>query len=63
MDYCKFLVQDFRNFELSLMDLNPFLTENPITDTLANSEDPDKMWFHQCLHCLLRQNWSSEKEK
>ena len=28
--------------------------------TLANSEDPDEMpqtaAFHQCLHCLLRQN-------
>ena len=35
-------------------------------DTLANSEDPDEMAhkaaFHQGLHCLLRQNQSSEKE-
>ena len=34
--------------------------------TLTNSEDPDEMphtvAFHQCLHCLLRQNLSSEKE-
>ena len=34
--------------------------------TLANSEDPDEMphnvAFHQDLHCLLRQNRSSEKE-
>ena len=34
--------------------------------TLANSEDPDAMQhhaaFHQGLHCLLRQNRSSEKE-
>ena len=34
--------------------------------TLANSEDPDEMLhnaaFHQGLHCLLRQNRSSEKE-
>ena len=34
--------------------------------TLANSEDPDEMLhsaaFHQGLHCLLRQDWSSEKE-
>ena len=34
--------------------------------TLANSEDPDEMQhyaaFHQGLHCLLRQNQSSEKE-
>ena len=34
--------------------------------TLLNSEDPDEMphnvAFHQGLHCLLRQNQSSEKE-
>ena len=34
--------------------------------TLTNSEDPDEMphntVFHQGLHCLLRQNPSSEKE-
>ena len=34
--------------------------------TLANSEDPDEMpqnvAFHQGLHYLLRQKWSSEKE-
>ena len=34
--------------------------------TLANSEDPDEMAqcapFHQGLHCLLRQNGSSEKQ-
>ena len=34
--------------------------------TMANSEDPDEMphkaAFHQGLHCLLRQNRSSEKE-
>ena len=33
---------------------------------LANSVDPDEMphyvAFHQGLHCLLRQNQSSEKE-
>ena len=33
--------------------------------TLANSEDPDEMpqnaAFHQGVHCLLRQNQSSEK--
>ena len=33
---------------------------------LANSEDPDEILhyaaFHQCLHCLLRQKQSSEKE-
>ena len=34
--------------------------------TLANSEDPDEMphvAFHLGLHCLLRQNRSSEKNK
>ena len=35
--------------------------------TLANSEDPDEMQqnaaFQHCLHCLLRQNQSSEKKK
>ena len=34
--------------------------------TLANSEEPDEMphsvAFHQDLHCLIRQNQSSEKE-
>ena len=34
--------------------------------TLSNSEDSDEMphnaAFHQGLHCLLRQNRSSEKE-
>ena len=33
--------------------------------TLANGEDPDEVpqeWaFHQCPHCLLRQNRSSVK--
>ena len=33
---------------------------------MANSEDPDKMpqqvACHQCLHCFLRPNGSSEKE-
>ena len=40
-------------------------TRNLQTDTLANSEYPDKMphkgAFHQHLHCLLRQNRPSEK--
>ena len=35
-------------------------------ETLTNSEDPDvmplKAIFHQDLHCLLRQNKSSEKQ-
>ena len=35
--------------------------------TLASSEDPDEMphyaAFHQGLHCLLRQNQSSERKK
>ena len=33
---------------------------------MANSEDPDEMphkvAFHQGLHCILKQNGSSEKE-
>ena len=33
---------------------------------MANDEDPDEMQhnaaFHQSLHCLLRQNGSSEEE-
>ena len=42
-------------------------TRSPKTGTLENSEDPDEMphyyaAFHQGLHCLLRQNQSSEKE-
>ena len=41
-------------------------TGNPITGTLANSEDPDEMphdaAFHQGLLCLLRENQSSGTE-
>ena len=40
---------------------NPFM---PDTGTLVNSENPDEMpqnvAFHQGLHCLLRENGSSE---
>ena len=34
------------------------------TDEMPNSTDemPNSMAFHQCLHCLLKQKWSSEKE-
>ena len=36
---------------------NPSYIGNSLTDTLANSEDPDEMQhnaaFHQGLHCLL----------
>ena len=39
-------------------DNKPFRLEMPKTGTLANSTDPDEV-----LHCLLRQNRSSEKEK
>ena len=46
--------------------LNPLHTGNLKTGTYANSEDPDEMSlqaaFYQGLHCLLRQNQSSEKE-
>ena len=38
--------------------VDPLYTGSPKTSTLANSEDPDEMWyntaFHQDLHCLLR---------
>ena len=41
-------------------------TRNPIIGTFAKSEDPDEMLhnaaFHQDLHCLQRQNLSSENE-
>ena len=41
----------------------PLETGNPIMGTLSNSEDPDdNAAFHEGLHCLLRQNRSSEKE-
>ena len=44
----------------------PLNTGDTKTGTLANSEDPDEMphnaALHQGLHCLLRQNRSSEKE-
>ena len=40
--------------------------QKPLMGTLTNSDDPDEMphngAFHQGLHCLLRQNQSSEKE-
>ena len=49
-----------------LCKFNPFGNVNPLTGTIANSEDPDEMQhnaaFHQGLHCLLRQNQSSERE-
>ena len=42
------------------------MVQKPLTGTLAKSEDPDEMLhiaaFHLGLHCLLRQNRSSEKE-
>ena len=45
---------------------NPLKTRNPLTGTLANSEDPDEMpqdaAFRLGLHYLLRQNRYSEKE-
>ena len=47
--------------------INPLKTKTPKMGTLENSEDPDEMpqyaAFHQGLHCLLRQNQSSEKNK
>ena len=48
-------------------DFNPLYTWNLFISTLANIEDLDKMSnnevFHQGLHCLRKQKWSSEKEK
>ena len=45
-------------------DFNPLYTGNPLTSTLANSEDPDEMQhyaaFHQDSHCLLRQKRYTE---
>ena len=45
---------------------NLLKTRNPKTGTLADSVDPDEMphnaAFHQYLHCLVRQNQTSEKE-
>ena len=41
----------------------PSETGNPIMGTLSNSEhQDDSAAFHEGLHCLLRQNQSSEKE-
>ena len=41
-------------------------TGKPQNRSFTNSEDPDEMpqivAFHQGLHCLLKQNQSSEKE-
>ena len=48
----------YRYFGYTLF-LNPFCTVDPLRKILANSEDPDEMpqkvAFHQGLHCLLRQ--------
>ena len=53
----------------SAIPFNPLWNENHSTGTLtdmANSEDqaemPHNVAFYQGLHCLLRQNRSSEKE-
>ena len=52
---------------LSTIKLNPLYTVvTPKCILLANSEDPDEMLnyvaFHQGLHYLPRQKWSSAKE-
>ena len=43
-----------------------FEDQKPQNGYLANSEDPDEMphhvAFHQGLHCVLRQNQSSEED-
>ena len=50
----------------SCLSFNPLRTRKLITGTSANNEDPDEMLhyaaFHRSLHCLLRQNRSSEEE-
>ena len=52
--------------QYNVLNPKPVRTGNPSRDTMANCEDPDEMKhntaFHQDLHCLLRQNLSSEKE-
>ena len=62
----QFLSGRFTLVLLYLYALNPLKTRNPQMGILANSEDPDEMLhnatFTQSLHCLLRQNQSSEKE-
>ena len=56
----------WRYFMLLRARFNPSETGVSQSVTLANSEDPDKMphdaAIRQGLHCLLRQNRSSEKE-
>ena len=51
-------------FHLTYCD-NPLQIRNPQTGTLANSGNADEMpyyvAFHQGLHCLVRQNLSSDK--
>ena len=46
--------------------INSLYTEKPLTDTLANDEDKDKLQynagFHQGLHCLLALDKSSGTE-
>ena len=50
---------------VSFLKSKPFVDQKPLKGYLANSEDPDEMLhnaaFHLDLHCLLRQNLSSEK--
>ena len=60
-----FLILDMKGFITHPGSFNPLKTRNPKTGTLASCEDQDEMphiaTFHQGLHCLLRQNQSSEK--
>ena len=71
MNKCLFFsvlpVNGFLSFFIPyLSSINPLKTGNPKKGTLENSVDQDEMplygAFHQGLHCLLRQNQSSEKE-
>ena len=50
----------------AVLNREPFVTRNPELGISTNGEDPDEMLhnaaFRQGLHCLPRQNLSSEKE-
>ena len=51
---------------IPIIELRTTGSRNLKVCTLANGKDPDKSLqcapFYQCLHCLLRQNESTEKE-
>ena len=55
-----------KNFLTCKELIDPLYNSDSYMNTLANSKDPDEMLhnaaFHQDLHCLLRQNQSTEEE-